>query len=308
MKKKTSRTIITSAVSVLVLLFAASPCYAWYSSEVHYSDTTIWVKDVLDEEKQYASKDCMKTGHSLSFDEKGIIEGIAASDRDTDSGAYAKDKTLHLDRRIDLGLSEKNLDTRISNAQKYMKSSKESLKAMYQATTDRDKKKHLEAALDAVGHGLHALQDYYAHLDAGASSKDIGSHGMSGFNTTDAKGELYYIGKKQDNGEAPVLDDTTWDSIPSLEHPDAYLSAYYCFDAYGNYYHDLGDGVKYTSYVSEYSYPYSWVRVDKKNNCERWKKTQDASKTYIRDFISYDYKTGTDQESFNFEKYHAPQY
>jgi|GEM_PF-3661686 len=181
MKKK----LLILGVLMAVILISA-PALGWNGSikygtpnDVHLTQTYWWAKDV-------------------GFDDKSA--GIISTECDqVDLGWRFWDKTWHLDRRIDTG---GKVDTRLKHADEEKQIAKDLIsqvpgKNLKTATRLR---KQVD---EHLGRGVHAIQDYYAHMDAGADvnmynlARSGSSHGVN-----DAFIDSHY-------------DDVLWDYTPT---------------------------------------------------------------------------------------------
>lgn len=224
-------------ILVLILAFIATiftPAYAWYGSakyatpnDVHLTQTYWWAKE-------------------MGFDDKSAA-AISKECDQVDFGWRILDKTWHLDRSFETG---DTMDTRLKHANDEMQMAKDIMaqvpgKNIYMAAYLR------KQACEHLGRGLHSMQDYYGHMDAGVGKKVThrmfrGSHhGMNGV----------YVPLRSENGEVTnVLVDYLYDDV--------------CYD---------------------YTVDEGWHRHASKEECSRWINTRDKSKGYLYEFLIYGY-------------------
>jgi len=154
-------------MAVLLLLGSGTTAFAWSGSlmyatiqDVHLTDTYWWAR-------------------GMGFNDTEA-KTISKGSDSVDLGLKYFDKTWHLDRRQDTG---DTIDTRLKHVNAEMALAKKYISQVPGSSVV--KAQYLRRQADEhLGYGLHALQDYYAHMDAGVGkvipwNKPF-SHGMEG--------------------------------------------------------------------------------------------------------------------------------
>lgn len=222
-------------IFILMLLFLVSSntsAFAWNGSnkygtvqDVHLNNTCWWAIE-------------------LGFSQKDATN-IAKYCDGVDFGPRYLDKTWHLDRRIDTGDS---IDTRLKHANEEMDQAKLAISKIPGLGVAAANRQRNEAA-EHLGRGIHALQDIYAHMDAGDYKPwyafRVYEHGMKGV-FVDAK-DMDGTIKKLD--VEYLYDDVLWDYTP-----------------------DEG-----------------WHKHLTKEANSRWIKTKEATQNYLYEFLVYGY-------------------
>ncbi|MGE5370688.1 MAG: hypothetical protein ACM3QZ_01755 [Solirubrobacterales bacterium] len=163
-----SRMVIVAAVILFLLGVQALPADAWTGN---FGQTAkLFGNRVLSVTKlgKFAGLYLNYEGVHMSRSKQWAMDlGFSKNDADAiakacnavDSGATFKDKTWHLGNRWAYGTtwsSADRTDPRLDHAQYYLACAKDAKRAGNTAL-----------ALQYLGNGLHPLQDYYAHMNAG---------------------------------------------------------------------------------------------------------------------------------------------
>lgn len=231
---RVKRWLILSLMVLLTFCFNTS-AFAWYGSgqyatvqDVHLTDTYWWAR-------------------GLGFTDSEA-KRIAKHDDGLDASLRFFDKTWHLDRSSFTG---DTIDTRQKHADEEMAKAKYYISLVpgsgyYKAQYYRSQ------AQEHLGRGVHAVQDTYAHMDAGAG-KTIPynmpiSHGMAGVmvDAAEVDGTISQLPVET------LYDDVLWDYTP-----------------------DEG-----------------WHKHTTKEESLRWTQTKAASEKYLYDFLLYGYGPG----------------
>jgi len=268
-----SKLLGISLLTVILTISTAAPALAWCGGniskyaktceallskprpglsyrDVHYKDTLQWAKD----------KGFGKTKVTVKGKSKTQAQLIAESCQNVDSlGTLFFDKTWHLGTEYQRGTTwatAKNLnDVRIQHAKDCMASAKDAISKVPGLDAEAANAQRIQA-LTYLGNGLHALQDYYAHMIAGyydTSTADKSfweacHHGEIGHKTDVWKGTKKY---KQVPKEC-LYDSTSADLV-----------------------------------LDEFGEPYWEITSYDKNS--RWLVTKQATYDYLDEFLQYGY-------------------
>lgn len=200
-KPKCFRKILPVFLSFILMFSLAQPAFAWGGKQ---SDLLHAAKlldaQVLNPNSNAAADGKYLTYEGVHYDKtlawaldegfsKEVSQLIAESCYDVDSGQSFSDKNWHLGKSwfaemdswtkikewvyakpAKINLSQ---ETRINFALLYMKHAKDCVDRINNNISGEEKEKLLNLAYTYIGNGLHPLQDYFAHMNAGSQPSNL---------------------------------------------------------------------------------------------------------------------------------------
>ena len=232
MRKRIMFSLMLALMMVMIFTTSAS---AWYGSlkyatiqDVHLTDTYWWARE-------------------MGFNDSAAKE-ISKADDSVDMGLKFFDKTWHLDRSKFTG---DKIDTRLKHADEEMEKAKYYISQVPGSGYWRAQYLIKEAE-EHLGYGLHAMQDYNAHMDTGVGKKipwdQPYSHGMEGVMVQAREID----GAVSQRAVEYLYDDVLWDYTPAE----------------------------------------GWHKHKTKEESTRWQNTKQATEAYLYQFLLYGYGPG----------------
>jgi len=281
MRTKVRLTFILGLVTMFLSMFCGSAA-AWHGSadnetpnDVHNGCTFYWAKqmgfNVEEATTIYQATDSVDTDLLGKFSEKDWHLG-SKWEITTSPDQIEKPTSDPLTWRLKepapfktYTLADRN-DSRIQHADQELEVAKLYIsKVPYLSGADQSAARH--SALVHLGVGLHALQDYYAHMNAGANSTDsfdLYHHGESGRLVEVYDSNYNYLETTWLDGE------NKWSLSPTPLYDDV-----------------LYDYVK--TYKSDGTLFEGWVKRSSREENSRFIATQQATYDYLYKFLTFGY-------------------